>query len=388
MPVRLSVPFLILLFVQSVSFAQDEIPIMSSGHYVIIGAFAISQNAATYQQAIENSGMSVKAGYVPSRNLYYVYLNMSSGIEACLNQVKITRQDPRFIDAWVRWVGDESSNQVAENGIAKVELNTETQADTIAREEPVMTERVDEIQSFTNPSLGNTEVFLSLYNESNDRVVEGKVRVIDSERGRLLTEVDGNTYLMLPDPKSKTRKIVLLCEAFGYRKVQHEIDFNQPYNDSTSTFIDDMGTSLIVKFPLIRFMKGDIQTLYNVYFYNDAAVFLPESRFELNELLVMMNENAAIRIRLHGHTNGSYHGKIIRIGPSQNFFSVTQDARTSKGTAKELSESRAEVIKENLVANGVEASRVEVKAWGGKKPLYDKHNANAKKNIRVEVEVL
>ncbi len=26
-----------------------------------------------------------------------------------------------------------------------------------------------------------------------------------------------------------------------------------------------------------------------------------------------------------------------------------------------------------------------VKGWGGKKPLFDKHSANAKKNVRVEV---
>ena len=58
------------------------------------------------------------------------------------------------------------------------------------------------------------------------------------------------------------------------------------------------------------------------------------------------------------------------------------------GSAKELSESRAQVIKDYLVANGIDAARMEVKAWGGKRPIFDKKGANAKKNIRVEVEVL
>ncbi|GCC52789.1 hypothetical protein SanaruYs_30280 [Chryseotalea sanaruensis] len=382
MPSRLVLP-VILLFFQLTSFAQSDIPTLSQGHYVIIGAFAVQQNATAYKQVILNSEIAVNVGYVPSRNLYYVYLNMDLSIEACLEQVKITRQDPRFTDAWVKRIGDESKEPT------NVAADTEIETETIVIEEEVIEEDVEEkIQFFANPSLEQTEVFLSLYNEANDRVVAGKVRVIDSERARLLTEVDGNTYLMLPDPKSKTGKITLLCEAFGYRKVQHEIDFNRPYTDSTATFIDDMGTSLIVKFPLVRYLKGEIHTLYNVYFYNDAAVFLPESRFELNELLVMMKENPSVRIRLHGHTNGSYHGKIIRVGPSQNFFSMTQDVKTGKGSSKELSESRAEVIRDYLAANGVDASRIEIKAWGGKKPLFDKHNANAKKNIRVEVEVL
>ncbi len=57
-------------------------------------------------------------------------------------------------------------------------------------------------------------------------------------------------------------------------------------------------------------------------------------------------------------------------------------------SAKDLSYNRAEVIKEYLVANGIAADRVEIKAWGGKRPIYDKRSANAKKNVRVEVEIL
>lgn len=386
MPVRLLLLFF-LLVLQCVTFAQNKIPILPSGHYVIIGSFAVQQNAANYQRTIQQSGISVKSGFVPSRNLYYVYLDMDHSMDACLEQVKKTRQDPRFPDAWVRLVEDDSVIKSVTNSDNvnkdKVDLIIETPV-----EEQEEIEEEESIQFLSNPSLDQVEVFLSLYNEANDRVVEGKVKVVDSERARLLSETVGNTYVKLPDPKSKSGRVVLICEAFGYRKVQHELDFNKPYNDSTAAFIDDMGTSLIVKFPLVRYVKGDIHTLYNVYFYNDAAVFLPESKFELNELLVMMNENPEVRIRLHGHTNGSYHGKIIRVGPSQNFFSITQDVKTSKGSSKELSSSRAEVIRDYLVANGVDASRVEIKAWGGKKPLFDKHSANAKKNIRVEVEVL
>ncbi len=393
MPFKLSFVVLILFFGQTLSLAQDATTIIPSGHYVILGAFAVPENARAFEENIQQSGLAVKSGFVPSRNLYYVYLDMGRGIEACLQQVKITRQDARFTDAWVRWVDDETAGKqqpVVTQAIDEPEKTAVPQTEPVmVQEETVVVEEEEEpIQFLTDPSLEQVEVFLSLYNETNDRVVEGKVRVVDGERGRLLSEVPGNTYLMLPNPKSKSGKIVLICEAFGYRKVQHEIDFAKPYTDSTAFFIDDMGTSLIIKFPLMRYGKGDIQTLYNVYFYNDAAVFLPESKFELNELLVMMRESETSRIRLHGHTNGSYHGKIIRLGPSQNFFSITQDVRTGKGTAKELSESRAEVIKDYLVTNGIDASRIEVKAWGGKKPLYDKHNANAKKNIRVEVEVL
>jgi outer membrane protein OmpA-like peptidoglycan-associated protein len=41
-----------------------------------------------------------------------------------------------------------------------------------------------------------------------------------------------------------------------------------------------------------------------------------------------------------------------------------------------------------LIENGIAADRIEIKAWGGKKPLFDKHSVNAKRNVRVEVEIL
>jgi outer membrane protein OmpA-like peptidoglycan-associated protein len=115
---------------------------------------------------------------------------------------------------------------------------------------------------------------------------------------------------------------------------------------------------------------------------------MPESKYELNMLLDMMQEKPSYRIKLHGHTNGNYHGKIIKVGKGGDFFSVAKDAETTVGSAKELSESRAEVIKDWLVAQCIDPSRVEVKAWGGKRPLFDKDSANAKRNIRVEVEVI
>jgi outer membrane protein OmpA-like peptidoglycan-associated protein len=114
---------------------------------------------------------------------------------------------------------------------------------------------------------------------------------------------------------------------------------------------------------------------------------LPESKYEINSLLQMMQENPAYKIRLHGHTNGNYTGKIIVMGENKNFFSLT-GSKSTQGSAKDLSQSRAEIIKEYLVANGIDGSRVEVKAWGGKRPIYDKHSANAKRNVRVEVEIL
>jgi outer membrane protein OmpA-like peptidoglycan-associated protein len=68
-------------------------------------------------------------------------------------------------------------------------------------------------------------------------------------------------------------------------------------------------------------------------------------------------------------------------------FSVN-GAQNTVGSAKDLSRQRAETIKRWLTENGIAEDRIEISAWGGKRPIYDKHSVNARKNVRVEVEVL
>ena len=127
--------------------------------------------------------------------------------------------------------------------------------------------------------------------------------------------------------------------------------------------------------------------MYNVYFFKDAAVMRSESKHEISSLLEMMVENPKYKIRIHGHTNGNATGKIISLGESKNFFSL-EGTKEGFGSAKKLSEERAKVIRDFLLANGIDPSRAEILAWGGNKPIHDKLGALARENVRVEVEIL
>jgi outer membrane protein OmpA-like peptidoglycan-associated protein len=128
--------------------------------------------------------------------------------------------------------------------------------------------------------------------------------------------------------------------------------------------------------------------MFNVYFYKDAAIMRPESRYEVSSLLEMLTENPKYKIKIHGHTNGNSAGKIVSMGDSQNFFSLTTDNKEGRGSAMKLSEERALLIRKFLIASGVNPSRTEVKAWGGKQPIYDEDHAAAQANVRVEIEIL
>lgn len=388
-------------------FSQTE---LASGYYVVVAAYDDTREdfARRFTEQLKSKGHSAQYGFNSSRNLFFVYLNYFTELKPSLQDMLSVRQKGEFTDAWVRVVhGDipvATTTQEPKEEVKPVPVITPlTQPEPVkepvtekpvaeqavvapvAEEEPVEPE--EKIVQYKQMTLGNTEVFLSLFYGTKNRVVDGEVEVIDTERSRFLTKVKGNDYLLLPDPKSKSGMLTLTCSVFGYRKVQHDLTYPLPLADTVKEHIDLMGTTIVVLFDLVRYHKGDIQTLYNVYFYNDAAIMLPESKYEVNSLLEMMQENPNYKIRLHGHSNGNYHGKILSLGPEKNFFSM-EGAVQGIGSAKDLSGQRAEVIKEYLMANGIAADRIEVKAWGGKKPLYDKHSANAKKNVRVEVEVL
>jgi outer membrane protein OmpA-like peptidoglycan-associated protein len=225
--------------------------------------------------------------------------------------------------------------------------------------------------------------YFQLYRADNREVVEGEVDAIDFERARRMATYPGNAPVKILLPQGKSKQISFVCQVFGYRKLQKEFTPAAPADD---LYLDENG-NVVVSFELIRLQKGDIAIMYNVFFFKDAAVMRPESRFEVNNLLDLLNENPSYKIRIHGHTNGNNAGKIIRMNSPDNFYSLTQ-TKEGFGSAKKLSEERAIVIRNYLISNGISADRMQVKAWGGKKPIHDKHAARAQENVRVEIEIL
>ena len=425
--------FLIGLLCLSISFLalgrqwdQDPEPKLKPlkvGNYIVVAAFKSNQVsfASRYRDEIQALNGSADFGYDSTRKLFYVYLTRVDNFEESIRQMLRTRENSTFSNAWVRVIRIGSGEQVVAveqekkekivgkqaHSTASVEV---THATTNAAEQTSSTSAVSDVSAkemekvisvetevihnplpapvFRPQTLQSTPVFLSLYNPQNGKLIDGEVEVVDADVNRLITKVKGNTYLRLPDPKNKSGKLTLIASPFGYRKVQNIINFRDTEADTLLPYVDLVGNYYMIKFDMVRYHPGDIVTLYNVYFFNDAAVMLPESKYELNNLLQMMEENPGYRIKLHGHTNGKGRGKIIAMGPSKEFFKITADAIESIGTAKELSGARAGVIKDWLVANGINESRIEVRAWGGDRMIHDKNSAHARRNVRVEVEVL
>jgi outer membrane protein OmpA-like peptidoglycan-associated protein len=371
------------------TFAQQQVE-LTPGYYVVAASYAKSkeQIAQSYVDALQRKGINAHYGFNSGKGMYFVYLEYFDNLKSSLGYMQKAREQEEFKGAWVRVVPGVVTNPpitVSESAPSLIERSDSEKSEPVYVEEYEITENEPFVQ-YAKMTLGNTEVFLSLYYPKTNRIVDATIEVTDTERERSIQRVPGNTYLILPDPKSSSSQLQLTCDAFGYKKVQREINYASPLQDTSKSYIDLMGTTLVVHFEMERLMKGDVSILNGVTFFNDAAIMRPDSKGELQNLLELLQESPTTKVKLHGHTNGNYRGKIITASSNANLFTL-DGAIHSLGSAKDLSLHRANAIKAYLVANGIAADRIEVKGWGGKKPLYNKLSANAIKNVRVEVEI-
>ncbi|MBT1687569.1 OmpA family protein [Dawidia soli] len=375
-------------------------------NYVVIGAFKYQRNAIRFSQHA-NHDLSLHATIQlnPVRKLYYVYVLRTTDRAAAISEARRLRAESELTDTWV-FSGSLEQGTTASSPEKSmgVDINPDTQQkmEQVPKEKeptPVTTEPV--IANVAGPPLPEPEpekkseviddgkpgkpFIFHLYRATDNAKVEGAVKAIDLDRARKIGEYKGNEVVKVGDPASKTDSVGLVAEVFGYRKQQINLYYNKPEGEGIETNADG---AVEIPFGLVRLRKGDISVMFNVLFYRDAAVMRPESRYEVQSLRDMMKENPKYKIRIHGHTNGNATGKIISMPEGSTEFFALKGTKEGFGTAKALSEERAQAIKNFLIHDGIEPDRMEIKAWGGKRPLYDKMSNRAQENVRVEIEIL
>lgn len=376
---------------------------LQKGYYIVVAAYRIGQEKymEAYVTKLNKSGLHTKYGYDFGRKFYYIYLDYYTDFNESIDQMLKTRKQGGFTDAWVRIMKEGYNPQPVaeakqspieeEKVIVLTEDKREVKTDELVSERvevKVEDPKVENPVSNNPPPLKEANVLFYTYNPTNSEPIDGEVDIVDGDVGRLIQKVKAHEVATLPDPKNKSGKISLIGSCFGFRKVQHIFVPSEITSEKLPEYMEWRDNHYVIKFDLARLHKGDIETLYNVYFFNDAAIMIPESRYELERLLDFMNSNEKYKIMLHGHTNGNSRGKIITMGPTKNFFELTADVVDGSGSAKELSYQRALVIKEWLVSQKISEDRIGIKAWGGTRMIHDKHSSNARRNVRVEVEVL
>jgi outer membrane protein OmpA-like peptidoglycan-associated protein len=373
-------------------------------HYVVIGAFAILQNAERFVDHASRYLLDARYEINPDRNLYYVYVMVTHSRKEAISKAMELRLSTPYHDTWVYngLLGKpEEGKQSAGEDINPVDAQVQIQINI--RDQPdngLRAVKTDKSETASGNRKADDKsavvleterkevisfpVIFHMYRADNRQPVDGDVRIIDPERVRKIGTYQGNRVVKLVHPENKEGRILLLAEVFGYRKIQHELNFNH----LSETLEQDPDGNFILPFEMVRLQKGDIAVMYNVYFFKDAAVMRPESRWEVNSLLDMLRENPNYKIRIHGHTNGNAPGRIISVDLKKGDFFSLNHTIEGFGSAKKLSRERAETIKAFLVGQGIDPSRLVIKAWGGRRPLVDKMHLLAESNVRVEIEIL
>lgn len=388
---------LLTLFICQSAFAQD----VFSPYYVVIGGFKSEKNAQDFCTYAHEQNLPAVYAFNEQRRIYYVYVRATQTKDIADDIVARIKQNSVFRDAWVfNGVLTGSNLTTRGSGVAvqqeaatpDVQMQPEPERPLMAgepgqKESGVPSAPVVEPaapREEVTPPVGRPFVF-RLLNEETGNVVNGLVRLQESDKARQYRGFNGNETVYVPAPGNRSGKWVVVCHVLGYRQSKMALDYEKASEADGASMGE--GDEVVVPIELKRVKRGDYVEMENVKFYNNAALFTPGSERELDELVAMMEENPDYEIRLHGHTNGDDSRDIVSIGTSTDMFHPNNANAKTHSSARELSGLRAELVKMYLVSKGIDAERITTKGEGGKQMIFDPKGTLAGLNDRVEVEI-
>jgi len=112
-----------------------------------------------------------------------------------------------------------------------------------------------------------------------------------------------------------------------------------------------------------------------------------DSKLEMDQLVSMMKLNPGYSITVHAHCNGNHARRIIALGNPKNYFDI-RGSDERMGSAKDLTNLRADAVRDYLVENGIDANRMKLFSWGGTDMLVGETSTSARLNDRIEIEIL
>ncbi|RZK06345.1 MAG: OmpA family protein [Flavobacterium sp.] len=209
--------------------------------------------------------------------------------------------------------------------------------------------------------------------------ISGKVKIREDFKTRSFGELHNQSA-----DKSQNRKVTIYYilqkdlaredEILGIKKIDEAPKPKPVANYPLKIVIDNPnGTTSEYKLD-VNFMKqvneskaGEKLKIENLNFQFNTFAIVNESRGKLYELLLVMQNNPTLKIEIQGH---------ICCNPS------------NKG---KLSEERAKAIKNFLVGQGIDKTRVTFKGFGSTQPIYplpEKTEEERAGNRRVEILIL
>jgi outer membrane protein OmpA-like peptidoglycan-associated protein len=193
--------------------------------------------------------------------------------------------------------------------------------------------------------------------ESKEPVL-ARIEVIDLSTDQVLittasSDVDGSYRVRLPAKKS----YMVNLRASGFLSDMKRIAIPGSYSEEFYT----------LDVPLTKVKVGKKVVLNNILFELGKAVLTTGSYFELDKLLLVLQDSPQMKIEISGHTDNTGNPVI---------------------NAK-LSNDRARAVVDYLVNKGIDMGRLSYKGYGSEEPVADNATAAGRaKNRRVEFKII
>jgi len=115
-----------------------------------------------------------------------------------------------------------------------------------------------------------------------------------------------------------------------------------------------------IEIPLHKIEIGGMVILNNIFFETNKYDLLPESKTELQQLILFLRENPTVSIEIGGHTDN--------IGDDQSNLILSRD--------------RAKTVYEYLIINKIPLKNLSFKGYGESQPISDNATEQGRKNNR------
>jgi len=217
-------------------------------------------------------------------------------------------------------------------------------------------------QIITQPVLINQKSLTVFKGKILDAVteqpIEAKIDIIINESGQLYTSVISNSSsgkFLMSLPAGANYGISVEAEAYLF----HSENFDLPIGDDFNIVNKDI---------LLKNIKiGSNIALNNVFFKTEKWNLTPESFYELDKLVILLEDVPNLEIEISGHT----------------------DNTGSKVFNELLSQRRANAVVNYLIDKGIDENRLTAKGYGSSRPIANNDNSQGRAlNRRTEFEII
>jgi len=325
------------------------------GGYDILKSTLINQDKNEWTEP-ENLGFPINT---PDDDVFYV--STKDGIRGYYASVRDDGMG--YLDIYMITVPEEKKEEpvVAKNTEpVKEEPKKEEpkKIETIAKEEPKKEEPVKEVPKKAEAK--PVTYIVTIVDGETKSPLDAKVRLQglkDNVVVGVIPQGQGIFQFNITSAQAKDYRLSVEREGYVFQNQSVRIEGKQPEAKTINKTIE-----------MRRLVVGVSSILRNLYFDFAKATFKDESYSELNKLLAMMQQNTGMNVEISGHT----------------------DAVGSDSFNKQLSQLRANAVKNYLVSKGIDTRRVTAVGYGETKPLAsnDDEEEGREFNRRVEFKVL